>query len=134
MTTEAPGADERVDEGATVPLSLAQYLGTVPLTPGESLAVRPQPEDIVDPATFAQALLTSFEFRQYIIHGLTLGSIPAAILIRVMDLAGWQKPPDRIEHTGKDGGPILFTKIERVIVDVPSVPLADVADAEYTTH
>ncbi len=73
-------------------------------------------EDIAGNAeAFCQAVLNSREFRKYIVHGLTMGSIPAAVMIRVMDQAGWQKPPERVEHTGKDGNPIV-QEVRRVIV------------------
>lgn len=65
---------------------------------------------------FAVAVLDSPEFRRYIVAGLILGDLPAAILCRLID-HGWGKPPDRLEHTGKDGNPIeTVTEIRRTIV------------------
>jgi hypothetical protein len=98
--------------------SLADYLGTSAPTAEPS---GPVLEDISNSEEFAKALLNSREFRCYIVNGLVLGCLPPAVLIRVMDLAGWMKPPDRVEHTGKDGGPIAITKIVREIVD-PKAP------------
>lgn len=98
--------------------SLAEYLGTAP--PEEGIA--PRLEDITDGETFAKAVINSREFRGYIINGLVLGSIPAAVLVRVMDLAGWQAPPKRLEVTGRDGKPIEHvTEVRRVVVRIPEV-------------
>lgn len=74
--------------------SLADFLGVGHPLP--DTAPQPRLEDISDPKEFAVAVLNSQEFRSYIVNGLILGSIPSAILVRVMDLAGWQKPPDRL--------------------------------------
>lgn len=76
--------------------SLAEHLG-VQAPPQDGAAAAPRLEDINDPREFAEAVLASYEFRRYIVNMLVLGEIPSAILLRVMDLAGWQKPPDRIE-------------------------------------
>ena len=92
--------------------SLAEFLDFQ--VPSESEDALPRLEDINDPHEFARAVLNSIEFRRYIVNMLQLGEIPSPILLRVMDLAGWQKPPERIELTGKDGGPI--TEVRRVIV------------------
>ena len=93
----------------------------------------PRLEDIAgDAETFCKAVLNSYEFRQYIVHSLTLGSIPAAVMIRIMDTAGWQKPPDRVEHTGKDGQPIeTVTEVRRIVI---RVPLDDAREQSYVTH
>lgn len=98
------------------PQSLADYLGTSPVVEGAP-PCEPRLEDINDPQEFARAVLNSFEFRQYIVNGLRLGELPSPILIRVMDLAGWQKPADRVEHTGKDGQPIeVITEVRRTVI------------------
>ncbi len=73
-------------------------------------------EDIADGEAFAQAVLGSLGFRRYIINGLTLGDLPPAILGRLID-HGWGKPPERVEHTGKDGGPLLIQEVRSIIVD-----------------
>lgn len=86
--------------------------------PGAPTAGAPAPrlEDITDGKTFALAVLGSPEFRAYIVNNLVLGDLPAAVLCRLMDY-GWGKPPDRVEHTGKDGRPIeTITEVRRVIV------------------
>lgn len=113
--------------------SLAEYLGTAPVST-ESAA--PRLEDIAgDAEAFCQAVLNSLEFRQYIVHGLTLGSIPAAVMIRVMDMAGWQKPPERVEHTGKDGKAIeLVSEVRRVIVRPGDILEPDIQDESRVTH
>ena len=67
-----------------------------------------------DPKDFCQKILESREFRQYIMNGITLGDLPPAVMCRVIDHA-WGKPAERVEHTGKDGAPII-TEVRRVIV------------------
>lgn len=103
--------------------TLADYFGTSeePATPG---AVRL--EDITDSKAFALAILDSKEFRQYIINGLTLGELPSAIVCRLMDY-GWGKPAERIEHTGKDGEPIV-TEVRRIIIHAAADFSEQVAD------
>lgn len=95
--------------------TLAEYLGT-----SQTLEAEPTPhlEDIAgDAEAFCKAVLNSLEFRRYIVNSLTLGSLPSAVMLRLMDMAGWQKPPERIEHTGKDGQPIeTVTEVRRVVV------------------
>jgi hypothetical protein len=105
--------------------TLADYLGTSSTEPSG-----PCLEDIAgDAPTFAKAVLDSREFRQYIVHGLTLGTIPPAILTRIMDLAGWVKPAKTIEHRDGDGNLVgTVTEVRRVIVH-PSKP-----DASTTVH
>ncbi len=109
--------------------TLADYLGTdAPVAPDPD---GPRLEDIADSRAFAIAVLGSREFRTYIVSCLTLGTIPPALLMRMMDYA-WGKPPDRIEHTGKDGAPIV-TEVRRVIVRAPSLEY-DEADQKSVTH
>lgn len=110
--------------------SLAEALGTslepVPSAPAELV-------DITDPKSFAEAVLSSYEFRQYILASLKLGSLPAAVTCRLMDYA-WGKPPDRVEHTGKDGKPIeTITEVRRVIIHVDATEGA-AAEPPYVTH
>lgn len=109
--------------------SLAEFLGT-----NDSAAlvdVQPRLEDITDSKEFALAVLASREFRSYIVNSLLLGSLPAAVVIRMMDY-GWGKPPDRVEHTGKDGNPIeTVTEVRRTIVHV-NVEAQD--EPSYVTH
>lgn len=96
--------------------TLAEYLGT---DAAPTLDPVPRLEDITDVKAFAQAVLTSREFRSYIINSLTLGTLPAAITTRMMDYV-WGKPVDRVEHTGADGNPIeMITEVRRVIVRMP---------------
>lgn len=108
--------------------SLAEFLGT-----SEPTLDKPEPtrlEDIADGQEFAKAVLNSIEFRRYIVNSLLLGEIPAAVLLRVMDLAGptWQQPPKRLQHVGEGGGPIV-TEVRRVIVHVhDSLDEDDAAD------
>lgn len=107
--------------------SLAEFLGMKdPVAPAEARL-----EDITDSKQFAVAVLDSREFRSYIVNGLILGTIPSAIVTRMMDY-GWGKPPDRVEHTGKDGNPIeTVTEVRRTIVHV-NVEAQD--EPSYVTH
>lgn len=74
--------------------------------------------DVTDPKQFCQKILETREFRRYIVNGIVIGDIPAAVLTRLMD-HGWGVPPKRLEHTGPDGGPVV-TEVRRVIVQAPS--------------
>ena len=83
--------------------SLADVLGVPdPALTAEQQAAAPpyefRLEDITDGKSFALAVLNSREFRQYIIHGLTLGDLPgfAGILSKLMD-HGWGKVVDQVE-------------------------------------
>jgi len=93
-------------------LSLAEYLGVADSRPPDEPII-----EISDPKEFAKAVLNSREFRSYVVNSLIIGSIPPAILTRVMDLAGWQKPQPSEDPAGKDGQPIETIRIVRVIVD-----------------
>lgn len=98
--------------------SLADLLGVPDPRPAEDVpAAEPSfsgAVDIVDPVKFCQRIVGSREFRQYIMNGVVLGDLPSAIGGRLIDHA-WGKAPERIEHTGKDGAPIV-TEIRRIIV------------------
>jgi hypothetical protein len=98
--------------------------------------VIPRFEDITDAKAFALAVLSSREFRQYIVNSLALGTLPPGVITRLMDY-GWGKPPDRVEHTGKDGQPIeTVTEVRRVIVHETRRPEDEDVDApkKYQTH
>ena len=74
------------------------------------------PEIPKDAAGFAQAVLSSQEFEQYVMIGIVKRDIPPTVLLRLMDYAEkWGRPSDRIEHTGKNGDPMV-SEIRRVIV------------------
>lgn len=73
--------------------------------------------DVSDPQKFCQGIVASREFRQYILTGILLGGkdgLPPAVMCRIIDHA-WGKPVERVEHSGKDGAPIV-TEIRRIIV------------------
>ena len=97
-------------------------LGMQDLVPPLNLVPETKPLDpraALSGRAFSEAVLNSEEFRFYIIEGLTEKTIPPAVLCRLID-HGWGKPPDRVEHTGKDGLPIeTITEVRRVIVRVP---------------
>lgn len=107
--------------------SLADFLGEPEADPSESLP-EPRPAspeeqeafylESLSGREFADAILSSRIFRRYIIDGMRLGTIPATVMTRFFDYAtNWGKPPDRIEHTGRDGRPIeTVTEVRRVIV------------------
>lgn len=106
--------------------TLADFLGVSSEQTLDDRAV--QLEDITDAKQFAEAVLSSREFRSYIVSSLVLCQLPAAVITRLMDYA-WGKPTERIEHTGKDGQPIeTITEVRRVIVRVH-----DVIDDEQDT-
>ena len=93
--------------------SLAAFLG---VSGAPAPADEPRLEDITDSKAFALAVLSSREFRSYIVNSLVLGELPSAVICRLMDY-GWGKPPERVEHTGKDGRPIeTITEVRRVII------------------
>ena len=104
-------------------------LETLPvLTEADEPAVEDLPFEIENAQQFAQAVLHSVEFREYIARTLRSGKISAAIILRLMDYAeGWGKPPERIEHTGKDGDAIV-TEVRRVIVHTKEEekPISDI--------
>lgn len=97
--------------------SLAEYLGVNCQEPADLPAdsVHSIPETL-DAKEFARRFLNSAEFKRYLVNSLSLGELPPAIITRMMDYA-WGKPVDRVEHTGRDGQPIL-TEVRRVIVRV----------------
>lgn len=76
--------------------SLADYLGTAPPKPEQVPALQVYDFATTTAKEFAEAVLNSQEFRRYIIHGLTLGELPPAVITRLMDYA-WGKPVERIE-------------------------------------
>ena len=109
--------------------SLADTLGLTTKMPDDG---RPRLEDITDAKQFAQAVLTSPEFRQYIVSKLTLGELPPAVITRLMDYA-WGKPAERVEHSGTVE---TITEVRRVLIRVDArdeYPDA-VADTPMTTH
>lgn len=121
------------------PQTLAEYLGT-PLLGPEAATL----EEIADPKEFGLAVMNSIEFRRYILLGLTLGTLPGftGILKFFLEHAVG-KTPDRVELTGKDGGPIrAVTEVRRVIVRPSEETRRRSQDEEeearkrspYTTH
>jgi hypothetical protein len=97
-------------------ISLADVLGTaasLPTTTADAAASE-------TPATaqaFCQRILQSREFRAYLLHGLAVGSLPAAVVCRIMDF-GWGKPAACVEPAGNGGGPTQpITRVERLIID-----------------
>lgn len=96
--------------------SLADFLRLPDQAPAPREEERIRFEDMTG-EQFAQAVLRSREFYSYIVNSLALGTLPAAVVGRIMDMGGWTAPPKRVEHTGKDGAPIeTVTTVRRVIV------------------
>jgi hypothetical protein len=120
--------------------SLADFLGNPEADPSEhpeleaAQQLRAEPEareaeeafylESLSGREFADAILSSRIFRRYIIDGMRAGEIPASVVTRFFDYAtNWGKPPDRVEHTGKDGAPIeTVTTVRRVVVYPEGVP------------
>lgn len=80
--------------------SLAEHLGMLDAQP--SVAPAPAEDSLAraldekDPLRFAQAVLNSQEFKEYIVNSLKLGEIPSGVLLRIMDYA-WGRPIDKLE-------------------------------------
>lgn len=74
--------------------------------------------EIEDGRAFGLAVLNSVEFKRYILMGLSLGTLPGfAGILRFWLEHAVGKTPDRVELTGKNGGPIeTVTEVRRVIV------------------
>lgn len=68
---------------------------------------------------FADLVLSSVDFRNYIVTGLKLGSLPAAVVTRLMDYSSWGVPTKKIEIEDKTpqaqtlSDDELFEQIER---------------------
>lgn len=80
---------------------LADYLGTSletqfsePATPADSRFTLTGPE-------FSKAVLSSPEFRAYVVNNLVLGTLPAQIITKLMDY-GWGAPPTKVHVTVTD--------------------------------
>lgn len=72
--------------------------------------------DIADCREFAKAVLESRDFRQYIVDGLKRHTIPATLVLRLMDYAeGWGKPVEKVEHSGKIES---VSEVRRVVIHV----------------
>ena len=78
----------------------------------------PDPVDLPDltGAQFCKAVVDSRQYRESIVRRILFGDLPPAVECRILDQA-WGAPPKRVELTGKDGGAIEVTRVERVIVD-----------------
>jgi len=95
---------------------------------------RPEPKkpELLSAQEFALEIVSSPEFVTYIKNGVMCGDLPSAIVCRLMDYA-WGKPPDRVEHTGKDGNPIV-TEVRRVVVHVGETEEAQAETQDRTIH
>lgn len=101
--------------------SLADFLGLAgrpPMAEGQApISAQERPLDV---RSFCRGILESEDYRQSILDRVKLGSLPPAVECRMFDYA-YGKPPDRVEHTGKDGKPIeTVTEVRRVVVRVRS--------------
>ena len=115
-------------------------------TLAESLGLDNSPFDVEPKSTiddivfltakdFALSILESAEYRQSILRRVIADELPSAIEAKLMDY-GWGKPPDRVEHTGKDGQPIeTVTEVRRVIVRMEAPIESELEErASYKTH
>jgi hypothetical protein len=109
--------------------SLADYLGLGPTPQDDPRSSEPTFQTAEE---FSQAVLSSPEFFRYIINSLALGTLPSGVLTRLMDY-GWGKPPERVEHTGKNGQPIEVTEVRRVIVRHSPVVEEDEPQVDHGT-
>lgn len=90
--------------------TLAEFLGTDQATPEPTELPQLTVKD------FCKGVLESREYRQSVLHRITLGTLPPAVECRMYDYA-YGKPPDRVEHSGPDGKPIeTITEVRRVVV------------------
>jgi len=118
--------------------SLADYLGTKQPADGAPAPVPIAPEKMTG-AEFASAVLSSLEFRQYVVNGLILGTIPQSVVLRLMDYAeaeGWGKPVDKLEiddkreQIGKLSKQELIARIQKLQAIVQELP----DDSSDTVH
>jgi len=91
------------------------HLPGAPLVEATPLPVTPDYSELTG-KQFAKAVLNSEEFKKYIVDGIKYHTIPPALVCRLID-HGWGKPPEKFEHTGKDGQAMEVIRIVRVIVD-----------------
>lgn len=98
------------------------------------------PDDALDVAgiiectgtEFARKIVQSREYRMALITRVIQGELPPAVEIRLLDLA-FGKPPDHVEHTGRDGEPIkTITEVRRVIVHAEDYD--EESKQVYVTH
>lgn len=78
--------------------SLADFLGAMPTPSAHEPGERFVDLAACSPKQFCKQILESVEFRQYLLNSITLGSIPPAVVLRLMDVA-WGKPTERLEVT-----------------------------------
>lgn len=113
--------------------SLAEHLGFPGPRPEERAPVQPSIDELIDvsdPVAFCRGIVASREFRQYIMDGVILRELPPTIARFIMEHA-MGKPPERVEHTGKDGGP-LVAEVRRVIIHT-ACDLTEMKEEEEVT-
>ena len=107
--------------------TLAEFLGT------DQASNLPTELPQLTVQDFCKGVLESREYRQSILQRIVLGTLPSAVELRMMDY-GWGKPPERIEHTGKDGKPIeTITEVRRVVIRVNAEQQQEDTPS-YVTH
>lgn len=105
--------------------SLADFLGVEHLPRDPAVPAKtPLVDDTTTIQEFAKRVLASREYRQSVVDRIVTHSLPAQIEAMLYHYAEG-KPTERVEHTGKDGSPIV-TEIRRVIVRAPSFDEDDV--------
>lgn len=103
-------------------VSLAESLGLTPPRPEPETPLEVKLVNVKDPKEFADAVIDSQEFREYIVNGLRIGTLPGftTLLAKIVDRSSWGKTPDKLELTGKNGEPLeTVTTVRRVIVSAP---------------
>lgn len=92
--------------------SLADVLGVPnPVRPDEPL------DQIADPSSaeeFCREILNSREYRESVMRRIVVDELPQAVELWMLNTAHG-KPIERVEHTGKDGEPII-AEIRRIVV------------------
>ena len=83
-------------EDDSKPKTLAEFLGTTDTRPVEE----PIDYESLSGQEFCKKVVASFEFRSYITSGLYDGTLPAAVVNKVIDHA-WGKPPEKVEFEDK---------------------------------
>src|SRR5262245_3013308 len=116
--------------------SLADYLrleDAAPTAPVEAPAT-----DLFSGITtikeFAERVLNSADYRASLLRRIQLDELPAQIEALLYYYA-CGKPTERIEHSGKDGGPLeVVTQVRRVVVAVDNSLYQEEQDALETRH
>lgn len=78
------------------PQSLADYLGLTSGTTPTQAAAQVDDYTTLSGEDFAKRIVGSTEFRQYLLNGITLNTLPKEVIVRLLDHA-WGKPVDTLK-------------------------------------